>query len=126
MVYAMNGGAPVMLRVDLPSAGTYAVHVAQGDAGAGGPFSGTVRVYDTDGVRLLAALMSGAVTAPDQYIDATGAVRTSAADWKANEQAPLVTVSGPTVWIRIGADATSGNTGGVDATRLAHLRLVQQ
>lgn len=103
-------------QLDLP-AGTYQVRMALGDHFAQTGMQAAI--YNFPGSTLLATVISGSDSGADQYYDATGVLRTSAADWKTNNAAAVVTVTGTGLVIRI-ADSSAG---GVGYTALAHLHV---
>lgn len=71
-------------RFDVPTGAAYDVHLAIGDP-AGFASNGQYDLYD--GTTLLATVYNGSVSGADTYADASGTVRTSEADWIANEVA---------------------------------------
>jgi len=75
-------GQDAYFRIDLPSAGTYRIHLAAGDASfANGPF----KVEIVDNTTVLATPVNNAATSSaNHYFDATGVERTSDTDWANN------------------------------------------
>lgn len=104
MHFIANNSAVLDFRVELPRTGPWEITLASGDSDSG-PTS-YVELYD--GATLIATINS-ALTA-GQYIDATGVVRTSAADWVSNN-APLVhNFVSTTLLVRRGGTALSSDT----------------
>jgi hypothetical protein len=105
-------------RLDLPAAGTYAVRLALGDASYAQP-SLYCSLHDGATGALLASVAAGSATEDvSQYLDATGALRTNPADWRASNAAVSVAVTGtvPYLIVRLAE-------GGTGVTSVAHLEV---
>lgn len=106
-----------IFRLDLPGAGSYAVHLALGDVRSDG-WDHECVLLDSDGATVLRTVADGAVpTNRDQFIDAAGAVWSSA-EWPDRESPVVVSTSGAALFLRIGSSAAAGYTG------VTHLRVV--
>ncbi len=77
------------MRIDLPSTGTYTVRIALGDPGGAPPTLYVLIKDDSSTLLTLNATPGGG----DQYLDASGANRTSPADWVSNNVAANLTFS---------------------------------
>ena len=109
--FVPNNVAPAVFRVDLPSAGTYGVRLALGDASYAQCSSGC-RVELRDGNTSLFALTVTGLAA-GQFADANGNVW-SAANWPSSNNQRSITMSGTQLTVLIGA-----NDGITDNTTLA-------
>lgn len=110
--YVSNSSAsPMTCRVDLPSAGTYAINLAIGDQAAA---SHPQYVQLKDGATSLFT-MSGVTSAGNSFRDASGA-QWSAAAWPGSNVSATITMAGTNLSIIVGS-ATSQS----DASVLAHI-----
>lgn len=117
MVFAVAGGTGTF-RLNLPSAGSYVVHLAMGDPlYNGGDGTWQIDLLDSNGTSVLFSVASPQL-AQNSFYDAMG-VGYTAASWPGSEQGRAVTVSGTVIFARIGW--AGGSTG---FTPLAHLRVV--
>lgn len=106
--FKSNNGTQNIFRVDLPSAGVYAVTLAIGDAN-----SGTTPYWQiVDDASVLESVdKTGTPTTSGQFYDATGTIRTSDALWVSNNVDKEYTFASTIFRIRIGTTgAGSGNT----------------
>ena len=108
----INFGNNVRFQIDLPSTGTYAVHLAMGDAG-GQQFAMQVRVKDSTATLLTIGPHD---TITNEFFDSSDTSRTNLT-WPGNEVAASLTFSTTTCILKF-ETATSN-------TCVAHLRLVQ-
>jgi uncharacterized membrane protein len=114
--YATNG-SPATFYVDLPSAGTYNVSLAMGDAGY--PQCWTqCQVQFFDGGTILATV-SGGPSGLGYFYDASGR-NWSAAAWPASNIVVPVTLGGPRLTIIVGSNNNSG-----DITPVAFIGVTQ-
>ncbi len=93
-------------RLDLPAPGAYTIRVAMGDQGFAHPYQ-SIRIYDA--TTLVATVTGPNGTGVNQYMDATGVVRTSDTDWVANEVGIPLTFATTELNIAIG-DTTHPST----------------
>lgn len=100
-------------QMSLPAPGTYRVRLALGDLSS--QTRGTVQIMD--GATVLATLMNGDSATNGQFYDATGVLRTSAADWVANNAPALLTFTGSMLSVAIATPASAG----VSEIAIAHL-----
>jgi hypothetical protein len=97
--YVTNGTGVRTFRVTLPSAGmTIRVRIAGGGAIYGGY---TIDITALDNTTTLFSV--SASTSSGSFVDANNTVRTSAADWLANNAAQTVTMVSATLNIRLNA-----------------------
>lgn len=121
LVRAINAGTPETrnFRVDLPSTGAYDLNLAVGDASFGwanngeNPFASFV---DTTTTLFTVVAGDTGITA-EQFYDATGVKRTSAANWVSNQATKTLTFSTTILRVKI-ESPTIG-----EYTPLAHLRV---
>ena len=99
-------------RLDLPTPGTYIIRVAIGDQGFAHPYQ-SIRIYD--GTTLLTTVTAPNGTGLNQYLDASGVVRTSDTDWAQNE------VGIPLTFATTNLNVTIGDT--THASTIAHFRV---
>jgi hypothetical protein len=100
---------------DLPEgAGTYDVRLALGDNDNAQTHRCVIR--DGDGGAALATINAGTGTA--EWLDATGVLRTSAANWASNNAAAQLAFTGTQMVLDLGNHA-----GGTNATFIAHVSL---
>ncbi len=104
-----TGTAVGTYRIDLPSAGSYSVRVAAGDAS----YASGVKVEAFDTSTSLGVLASTSTTAANKFRDATNAEHT-AANWPANNASATLTFA--TTICRIKTGIASGGS-----TALAHV-----
>ena len=85
--------------------GVFDVELALGDAAWGGSQYVELVDVDTSNVvqSVLAVVVAGVATASGQWLDATGALRTSDADWASNQASTQVTVVSGRLGVRIGS-----------------------
>jgi hypothetical protein len=102
--FANNTGTYADYRITLPSTGTYRVRLAMGDADNGQ----LVRARLYDDVTSFADIEADTASAA-RYMDATGVVRTSQADWVSNNAYVERTFASTIFRVRIGE--YSGNSG---------------
>src|SRR5271165_6739836 len=114
--YATNG-APATFYVDLPSAGTYNLSVAMGDAGYQGCYT-QCQIQFLDGSTVLFTLSEG-LTQLGYFYDAKGN-NWSAAQWPANNVSQQVTLAGTRLTVVVGLSKSNG-----DITPLAFLGVAQ-
>lgn len=94
------------LRIDLPNAGTFDIRLALGDAS----FSQTNEYFEIyDNTTLLATVTNSGTFGPAQWVDATGVVRTSAADWVNNNQPLNLTFASAILNIKYANPAGTGS-----------------
>jgi hypothetical protein len=111
-----NGGGPAIWRLDLDSTGDHLISLAAGDDAAGQALDITIQ----DGTTPFITFTAGTHTpAASQWYDATQTLRTSAANWVANNTA--VTRTFTTTILRVSINATA-NSGGLSST-IAHIRV---
>ena len=103
--YATNG-SPATFYVDLPSAGTYNVSLAMGDAGYL-QCDVQCQVQFLDGNTVLATLTRG-LTKAAYFYDATGN-NWSAAAWPANNISQQVSLSGTRLTVVVGTSSSNGD-----------------
>jgi hypothetical protein len=107
------GGTPDDFRIDLPSAGNYIIRLAVGDA----TDAQTQNLDLLDGSSVLLSI-SNVATGIEQFIDASGTLRTSAANWVSNQAETQYTFSTTILRVRL-KTPTAGST------TLAHLAIRQ-
>lgn len=112
-IASTDGTAEEVFRVDLPATATYSIRLAAGDQGSGNVAFWEIR--DTTSVVLSQA---SSATAADQYYDAGGTLRTTAALWLANNVAVEQAFSTTIFRIAIKRPASSSSV-------LAHLQIEQ-
>lgn len=95
-------------RVDLPSAGDYAIRLSMGDYS----YTQVVEFAILDNATVLTS-KSGATVAANRYMDAGGTVRTSPSDWISNNAAFTGTFSSTILKLRVGDGGSSINGGSV-------------
>ena len=97
-----------VLRIDLPAAGNYEIHLAIGDQA--NPMSG-YRVEILDGSTSLAVLTGS--TSTGQFADTTNVVRTSPSDWVANQVGQTFAFATTTLNIKFCTGSADGGTSGL-------------
>lgn len=107
------GNSNGTFQVDLPSAGSYDIRLAVGDAITGQSLMNLVVLDNATPVITLASM----TTSDAQWYDASGVLRTSAADWVANNVAVNCSFSSTTLFLQLGAAASN--------TTIAHLFISQ-
>src|SRR5208337_1927493 len=112
-----NNGSPATFYVDLPSAGTYNVALALGDAGFGQCWE-QCQIQFLDGSTVLATVTVG--TVPQGYFYDAQGNQWSAAAWPASNVSQQVTLTGTRLTMVVG---TSHGTG--DVTPVAYLGITQ-
>ena len=112
-----DNGSPATFYVDLPSAGTYSLSLALGDAGNEQCWVQCV-VQFFDGTTLLATVSGGAI-ASGYFYDAQGG-KWSAADWPTNNLSQQVTLTGTRLTMVVGTSQATG-----DFTTVAFLGVAQ-
>ncbi len=112
-----NNGSPATFYVDLPSAGTYNLSLAMGDAGYQACWV-QCQIQFLDGANVLATV-TGVSTNMGFFYDATGK-NWSAAAWPGSNQSQQVTLAGTRLTVVVG---TSNATG--DSTPIAFLGVAQ-
>jgi hypothetical protein len=105
LAFATNSGGNKRYRIDLPN-GTYNLSLAFGDATTSGA---RISCQIFDGATLLASF-SDVSSGAGQWVDATGTVRTSSADWVSNNQSISITITSGILRVKIGTGTLSGNT----------------
>lgn len=99
VIFIANNGTTADYRIDLPAAGKYNIRAALGDA----TFSqSNCKVEFRDGTTVFATPQNNVSTTAGQWHDATGVIRTSEADWVANNAILTYTFTGTIFRIRIG------------------------
>ena len=114
--YATNG-SPATFYVDLPSAGTYNLSLAMGDAGYQQCYS-RCQIQFFDGNTLLATVAGGR-TLIGYFYDAT-VEKWPAAQWPSNNLSQQVTLAGTRLTVVVGLSQSNG-----DITPLAFLGVTQ-
>ena len=114
--YAYNG-SPATFYVDLPSAGTYSLSLAMGDASYGQCWT-QCQIQFLDGNTVLATVTEGP-TNQGYFYDATGK-NWSAAAWPANNVSQQVTLTGTRLTVVVGTNKATG-----DITPIAFLGVAQ-
>lgn len=114
-IAGVNDGSQANFRIDLPGAGAYQLDLAIGDATVAQTH--TVELFDTSSS--LGTIVSGAATTSGQFYDATGTLRTSAANWVSGHQ--QVTENFSTTILRLKCGAAAG----AHTTTLAHVSITQ-
>jgi len=100
-------------RVDLDAAGDHTIRIAAGDATGGGePY---LRIYDN--TTLLATIYAG-VTGTNEYLDASGVIRTSDTNWAAGNASITLTFATTIMKIVTGSDGVHGGT-----SELSHVQV---
>lgn len=107
--YRTNTGATTDFRFDLPGPGQYRIRLAMGDLSAGQ----NERVQLVDGTTVFADY--SAVTGVANWIDATGVVRTSEADWVANNALLTRVFTSSIFRVKIGLHASAAGTSTIAA-----------
>ena len=113
----VSNGSPATFYVDLPSAGTYDISLAMGDAGFGQCWV-QCQVQFFDGTTQLATVSGGPIPMTNFY-DATGKVW-SAANWPSGNLSQQVTLAGTRLTVVVGTSKATG-----DFTTLAFLGVAQ-
>jgi len=113
----VENGSPATFYVNLPSAGTYNLSLALGDAGYTQCWT-QCQVQFLDGSRVVGTILEGQTLA-GYFWDAVGR-NWSAAAWPANNMPLQVTMSGTRLTVVVG---TTNNTG--DITPIAYLGVAQ-
>src|SRR5271165_5922446 len=114
--YATNG-SPATFYVDLPSAGTYNLSLAMGDAGYQQCYT-QCQIQFFDGKTLLATVAKGRTSA-GYFYDAKGN-NWSAAQWPSNNLSQQVTLTGTRLTVVMGLSQSNG-----DVTPIAFLGVMQ-
>jgi len=114
--FATNG-APASFYVDLPSAGTYSLSLAMGDAGYTQCFV-QCQVQFLDGNTVLATVSKGRISA-GYFYDAKGN-SWPASTWAGNNMSQQVTLTGTRLTVVVGVSQNNG-----DVTPLAFLGVAQ-
>src|SRR5271169_2213204 len=102
----VNNGAPATFYVDLPSAGTYNLSLAMGDAGYQQCYT-QCQVQFLDGSTVLATVTGGRTNA-GYFYDATGN-NWSAAAWPASNLSQQVTLTGTRLTVIVGTNKATGD-----------------
>ena len=105
---------PQLFEFDLPSAGTYTIVLAIGDANSPRAFV-TVALYDN--TSLLATIISGGTSTTGEFYDAAGNLWTTPAAWVSSNVGVNHTFASTKLILKVG-EISSGNY-----TALAHLRV---
>src|SRR5208337_3726346 len=113
----VSNGSPATFYVDLPSAGTYNLSLAMGDAGAAQCWT-QCQVQFLDGSTVLATVTGGA-TNLGYFYDAQGN-KWSAAAWPTSNLSQQVTLTGTRLTVVVGTNKATG-----DYTPLAFLVVAQ-
>lgn len=116
IAYQVNNGSLAEFRVDLPN-GTYDMRLALGDAGGGGHSDMKARFFDGADTSPLVTVSLASVP-EGQWADATGVVRTSAADWVSNNATASVTITNSYLRMELG-----NSTG--DYSTISHLSFAE-
>jgi hypothetical protein len=97
-MHLVVGGDCMSFGVLLPSTGSYDIVLAAGDPNAAqGPM--TIEIYD--GTTLRQTVVTGVSPSGAQWYDATGTLRTSAADWVTNGSVAIATVAMSTTHLAV-------------------------
>lgn len=102
-----NTGTQRDFRIDLPVAGKWLLRLGIGDASNAQAYQ-YVQIRDTSTV--LATIDDTNGTGVGEFLDATGAQHTSAANWVANEAGLLLTFATTILNIRAGSPAAQSNS----------------
>src|SRR5271165_4758869 len=113
----VSNGSPATLYVDLPSAGTYNLSLAMGDAGYEQCYT-ECQVQFLDGSTVLATV-TGGPTKAGYFYDATGK-NWSAAAWPNSNLSQQVTLTGTRLTVVVGTNKATG-----DYTPIAFLGVAQ-
>jgi hypothetical protein len=113
----VSNGSPATFYVDLPSAGTYNLSLAMGDAGYQQCFT-QCQVQFLDGSTVLATVTGGRTNA-GYFYDAKGN-NWSAAAWPTSNLSQQVTLTGTRLTVVVGTNKTTG-----DITPIAFLGVTQ-
>jgi hypothetical protein len=117
MAFQGNDGNTSTFRLNVSSGQQYAIHIALGDAS--NPQSNYYALLQDDASTITTINVAGGSSA-GQWVDATGVVRTSDADWISNSAAVTHTFSSAIFYITIGTPTSTSSV-----TPLAHLALVE-
>jgi hypothetical protein len=112
-LFFVDSGLTLDFRVDLPSAGDYAITLAIGDDAYSSDHC-KCEIFDTSSS--LFSVTSGATLTAGHYIDANGTEHTSAANWVANQTSRTATFATTILRCRIGQASSS-------KTPIAHLSI---
>ena len=119
MNFIGNGGSQAWFQLDLPNgAGTYAVHIALGDASYGSGYQ-YLKITDGNGGSTLLTIDDTNGTSANHFDDAGGNDRTNAT-WPGSEVSVDLTFTGSVLWLLLGSPTAQANS-----SSLAHLRVVQ-
>ena len=113
----VNNGLPATFYVDLPSAGTYNISLAMGDASYEQCWV-QCQIQFLDGSTVLATVTGGSIQA-GYFYDANGN-KWSAAQWPANNLSQQVTLTGTRLTVVVGTSKATG-----DFTTIAFLGVTQ-
>jgi hypothetical protein len=102
-------------RVDLPEAGTYEIHLANGDT-----YAQENQYLDVRDTTAAVFALNGGNTSANHYLDANGTNLTNA-EWAGSERGRTATFT--TTQLRIYPGTQASGTAGV--TTLAHLRILR-
>lgn len=102
-IHFSDSATVVRFRVDLPAPGTYTIDLALGDPG-GGATQVQSTIYDNTTALAVIGPLSPST---GQFVDATGAIRTSAADWVTNHQTTSLTFTTSTFFITLDRNLAS-------------------
>ncbi len=110
-----SGGTPAVFRLDLPSSGSYDIYAAFGDFNNGQHID--AEIGDNGSYTTIASNVN--TVGGQEFVDATGTLRTSVSDWVSNNAKLTKAFSSTVLQIRLGG--LSANT---DSSCIAHLRVV--
>lgn len=117
--FVSNNGTPdiSVFQVDLPNSGKWVIRVAVGDAISGHSHMG-FSFWDNTNL-IVRPLSDGGTVASNNYDDATAVIRSSDADWLANNVAVTYTFTTTTFFLKLGGTAVT------DTSLVVHLWLHQ-
>jgi hypothetical protein len=107
-MHFVTGSTAKDYRIDLPATGQYSIRLALGDATSN---QTGLKCELLDNTTVFATpVNNGNLLPAGDYIDATGVIRTSEADWTANNAAVLRTFTSTIFIIRVGGFGASNIT----------------
>lgn len=98
---SLGGGSVMIFRVDLPVSGAWDIRLAAGDANF--QQRAFFDIVDSDTTTVLYAQADADTVAPEEYFDAQGVLRTTAADWVSNNSPRTVTFAGTAAYLHLKA-----------------------
>lgn len=119
-IFFISNTSSRLFRLDGLTAGEVQIHVAMGDTFTAN--NAQIEIRDSDATTILWDHRFVTLAA-NEYGDAQEVVRASAANWVANEQPRTVTITGTSIYLRIGQLTVDGSNSA--DTRIAHFRATQ-